>query len=670
MDFKHNTLCFDEKLFFKKDFSVDEFLTEHRRIANLETLRDDLGIFLKNLRSSTIELINKDYADFVDLSTNLKTLEAKIAGMETPIGKIKEEVLTTKIKLDNRLNIINNLLNQRKLTRKKMQGLHSSMTIQLNLERLNSLLSDVSNADTSSNILKLERALNEINQYYFHSKHCEAEFMNSVSKEFENIFEIFQSHLRNSFLKAIKQQNKSLTNCLRLYVAVDKVSLAHELVRQELVSPIVSEILREDSHRDEPSGLNGLFSKVLLFLDRELKYLLDLTQSPGRDGYVRGFDFMVHCIWLEIEERLEFNLKSIYFPGNPDTFFKNYTATLAFLNALEERCVTRTSVSNLRKTNAYQNFMHCWNLSVYYTMRFQEYGGNLEKVINLQKTAHTKNSSEWKLAVTEEVWTCLFRCWNEDVFIRQLTHRFWKFNLQTLARYRVWMETMTEAANLNQLPSSKIDFLIQLYSDGYTLSDKFPIILNIVKQRLGDGVSLQVLQNMEKCLDESKDSLLRTLKKVEKKFIELVIEKNISIIRQVSDIPRLYRRTNREAPTQPCPYVASLFSPIENLQKSHPSHASNWIPAILSAFTSAYHEQVSEVLTSVQRTEESLRKFKKIRDPSNSDYKQNTDDYKIRLQLQIDIESYINAVKKLSSEAENVANLQELNNILESLKRN
>lgn len=72
---------------------MDEFLTEHRRIANLETLRDDLGVFLKNLRSSTIELINKDYADFVDLSSNLKTLEAKIAGMETPIGKIKEEIL-------------------------------------------------------------------------------------------------------------------------------------------------------------------------------------------------------------------------------------------------------------------------------------------------------------------------------------------------------------------------------------------------------------------------------------------------------------------------------------------------------------------------------------------------------------------------------------------------
>lgn len=101
-------------------------------------------------------------------------------------------------------------------------------------------------------------------------------------QEFENLFETFLSHLRNSFLKSIKQQNKSLTNCLRLYVAVDKVSVAHELVRHEIVAPTVGEILKEQSLRDEFSGLNGLYSKVLLFLDKELKYLLNLTQSPGR----------------------------------------------------------------------------------------------------------------------------------------------------------------------------------------------------------------------------------------------------------------------------------------------------------------------------------------------------------------------------------------------------
>ena len=38
---------------------------------DLETLRDDLAIYLKILQSAMIELINKDYADFVNLSTNL-----------------------------------------------------------------------------------------------------------------------------------------------------------------------------------------------------------------------------------------------------------------------------------------------------------------------------------------------------------------------------------------------------------------------------------------------------------------------------------------------------------------------------------------------------------------------------------------------------------------------
>ena len=32
----------------------------------------------------------------------------------------------------------------------------------------------------------------------------------------------------------------------------------------------------------------------------------------------------------------------------------------------------------------------------------------------------------------------------------------------------------------------------------------------------------------------------------------------------MSDIPRLYRRTNREIPSKPCTYLVSLLDPIEN----------------------------------------------------------------------------------------------------------
>ena len=56
-------------------------------------MRDDLGIYLKVLRSAMIELINKDYADFVNLSSNLIGLDKAISNIQTPLGQLKEELV-------------------------------------------------------------------------------------------------------------------------------------------------------------------------------------------------------------------------------------------------------------------------------------------------------------------------------------------------------------------------------------------------------------------------------------------------------------------------------------------------------------------------------------------------------------------------------------------------
>ena len=57
---------------------------------------------------------------------------------------------------------------------------------------------------------------------------------------------------------------------------------------------------------------------------------------------------------------------------------------------------------------------------------------------------------------------------------------------------------------------------------------------------------------------------------------------------------------------------------------------------------------VKDVLTSVQKTEESLRRLKKIRDKSagvsTSENQGTSDDEKIRIQLLIDVQSYIQMV--------------------------
>lgn len=87
------------------------------------------------------------------------------------------------------------LMNQRKQTRKKMQSIKSIFKIQSNLEKLSSLLKDVSSdySDHSASILKLEQALNEINQYYFYSKQCDTYLKEDSMKVRHNIYTLLNN---------------------------------------------------------------------------------------------------------------------------------------------------------------------------------------------------------------------------------------------------------------------------------------------------------------------------------------------------------------------------------------------------------------------------------------------------------------------------------------------
>ncbi|CAK1583362.1 unnamed protein product [Parnassius mnemosyne] len=88
-------LCFDRNDFVKTNFSVDNFLIDHQNVASLETMRDDLGVYLKVLRLTMIELINKDYANFVNLCATLIGFDKAIVKIQVPLEHLNEEVLVS-----------------------------------------------------------------------------------------------------------------------------------------------------------------------------------------------------------------------------------------------------------------------------------------------------------------------------------------------------------------------------------------------------------------------------------------------------------------------------------------------------------------------------------------------------------------------------------------------
>ena len=64
-------LCFSPEELLNSDFQVDDFVSRCRKRATMEGLREELHSYFKTLKSAMVELINKDYADFVNLSANL-----------------------------------------------------------------------------------------------------------------------------------------------------------------------------------------------------------------------------------------------------------------------------------------------------------------------------------------------------------------------------------------------------------------------------------------------------------------------------------------------------------------------------------------------------------------------------------------------------------------------
>ncbi len=67
-------------------------MSHYKKEYSLERVRDDLNIFLKVLELSMCELINKDYPDFVNLSTNLVDLDKAIGDLRKPLEAIKKDV--------------------------------------------------------------------------------------------------------------------------------------------------------------------------------------------------------------------------------------------------------------------------------------------------------------------------------------------------------------------------------------------------------------------------------------------------------------------------------------------------------------------------------------------------------------------------------------------------
>lgn len=109
---------------------------------------------------------------------------------------------------------------------------------------------------------------------------------------------LYLNCLNELFLACIHEKNSNLAiRCLRIYLTLDKITNAEELVRHELVRPLIYNIVNEENLQTDPLGLQSIYHKLLNILNVELKQLLDITLHPERYLY---YVYMNHYIIINL----------------------------------------------------------------------------------------------------------------------------------------------------------------------------------------------------------------------------------------------------------------------------------------------------------------------------------------------------------------------------------
>ncbi|XP_019809410.2 conserved oligomeric Golgi complex subunit 2 isoform X1 [Bos indicus] len=719
-----DTLCFDKDEFMKEDFDVDHFVSDCRKRVQLEALRDDLELYYKLLKTAMVELINKDYADFVNLSTNLVGMDKALSQLSVPLGQLREEVLSLRSSVSEGIRAVDERLSKQEDIRKKKICVLRLIQVIRSVEKIEKILNsqhskETSALEASSPLLTgqiLERIATEFNQLQFHAVQSKGlPLLDKVRPRIAGITAMLQQSLEGLLLEGLQTSSVDIIrHCLRTYATIDKTRDAEALVGQVLVKPYVDEVILEQIVDSHLSDLQLMYDKLLEFVPHHCRLLREVTGgaiSSEKGNTVPGYDFLVNSVWPEIVRGLEEKLPSLFNPGDPDAFHQKYTISMDFVRTFERQCGSQASVKRLRAHPAYHSFNNKWNLPVYFQIRFREIAGSLEAALT-DVLEDAPAGSPYRLLASHRTWSSLQRCWSDKMFLPLLAHRLWRLTLQILARYSIFVKELllrpisnesakdvkkplvtgskdlsitqgncedqaSGPAETKPIVSVSSTQLVYVVTDLHRLQEQLPELLETIKPKL-EVMGFKNFSSISAALEDSQLSLSACVPALSEKITQDLSESCFSHLKSALEVPRLYRRTNKEVPVTASSYVDSALKPLYQLQSRHKDKLKQatirqWLEATLSESTHKYYETVSDVLNSVRKMEESLKRLKQARrttpaSPAGLSGGGMSDDDKIRRQLALDVAYLGEQIEKMGLRTKDIRSFPALAELVAAAK--
>ncbi|EXC04126.1 Conserved oligomeric Golgi complex subunit 2 [Morus notabilis] len=670
-------LWFKPELFLSPNFDSESYISELRTFVPFDTLRSELQSYLSSLNHELIDLINRDYADFVNLSTKLVDVDAAVVRMRAPLVELREKIEQFRGSVEGALVALKNGLKQRsdaasarEVLELLLDTFHVVSKVEKLIKELPTVPSDWSNGDdnlaeknslsngtslqhaeSGTNLretqsMLLERIASEMNRLKFYIAPAQnLPFIENMEKRIQSASLLLDASLGHCFVDGLEHRDaNAIYNCLRAYASIDNTRSAEEIFRTTVVAPLIQKIIPHgpSAVATGSDDLENDYLQIKQCIDRDCKFLLEISFEENSGLHV--FDFLANSILKEVLLAIQKGKPGAFSPGRPTGFLKNYKSSLDFLAHLEGYFPSRSAVAKFRAEPVYTEFIKQWNIGVYFSLRFQEIAGALDSELVAASLAPVQDSGDVTLKQSVALLICLESCWRDDVLVLSSADKFLRLSLQLLSRYSNWLSSGLAARKSSNNTSSNSggEWAVRAVPDDfvYIIHD-----LNCLATEVCGDYLQHVLQLLSSCPSDVLDLDLRQLK----------------------GITATYRMTNKPIPTRHSPYVAAVLRPLEAFLRGDRAATyltsevkKELLDSAAKEITSRYYELAADLVSVARKTESSLQRIRQgaqRRAGASSDISDNnvSDTYKICQQLKLDIQEYGRNLKELGIDPEDIS---------------
>jgi len=267
-----------------------------------------------------LELINKDYADFVSLSANLKGIDQTIDTLRAPVQSLQQEVAAIRNSITDEMNEVRDKMARKRQLEEKRQCLTLFLDVYQTICKIEALLRvgeadpiqfRASDEDTSNLI---QRVANDFNQLkYYVSRTKQFPFVQNLSGRIDRIETTMQEGLEALFCDGLVAGDRDvITNCLRTYAAIDRIQDVEDLYQHNTVHQLAAPTRRDWCHYVATHVTNRYaeWSKEMLETAQKQnnilkKYVKAAKEADGSSSGLRVDEKIAIQLSLDVEKYQE-----------------------------------------------------------------------------------------------------------------------------------------------------------------------------------------------------------------------------------------------------------------------------------------------------------------------------------------------------------------------------